>query len=463
MAMFNRERRTDGDVAQGNGEASDSDQTKPAATISEWLEGHIGKSCLDVCIVSQKFAVHERVNLQMAIDEMLAEWGGNHQLCGVASADYDESIDLARLLNPATSENFHLGAVQYSDFAIAEKEKLSCADRALFVVQTPEGPVVFFFRKHPYSHQPTTIVESVSPDRAVSERYLRELARRTNLGRAFRGQVLSLEFDCYRQLEIKFHALPKIKRDEVILPPEVIERVERVTIRFSQHAERLRAARRHLKRGVLLYGPPGTGKTLSAMYVASQMAGRTVIMLTGGGMGSIETACQLARMLEPTTVILEDVDLIGTEREQQTVGANALLFELLNQMDGLSEDADLLFILTTNRPDVLEPALASRPGRIDQAIEIPLPDADCRRRLIDLYGRGLQLEVNDLDRIVARTANASAAFLREMLRKAALFAAEADLPGELVVRDEHLEFALAELLIAGGPLTRSLLGASGAE
>jgi ATP-dependent 26S proteasome regulatory subunit len=52
----------------------------------------------------------------------------------------------------------------------------------------------------------------------------------------------------------------------------------------------------------------------------------------------------------------------------------AMLFELLNQMEGLAEDADLVFLLTSNRPDVVEPALAARPGRIDLALEIPLPD-----------------------------------------------------------------------------------------
>src|SRR5688572_12792394 len=76
--------------------------------------------------------------------------------------------------------------------------------------------------------------------------------------------------------------------------------------------------------------------------------------------------------------------IAGAVLPGDTVGANALLFELLNQMDGLAEDADVLFVLTTNRPDVLEPALAARPGRIDQAIEIPLPDAECRRRLLEL-------------------------------------------------------------------------------
>lgn len=236
-------------------------------------------------------------------------------------------------------------------------------------------------------------------------------------------------------------------------------RIERHTLSCSRHAERLRAAGRHLKRGILLHGAPGTGKTLSAMYLVAQMPGRTVLLLTGRGVGVIETAARLARLLTPATIILEDVDLIGTQREQQSIGANALLFELLNEMDGLAEDADVLFILTTNRPDVLEPALAARPGRIDQAIEVPLPDAACRGRLLDLYGRGLTMELNNREGLVARTEGVSAAFIRELLRKAAMFAAEED-GGELVVRDRHVEEALTELLIAGGALTQSLLGSA---
>jgi ATP-dependent 26S proteasome regulatory subunit len=196
------------------------------------------------------------------------------------------------------------------------------------------------------------------------------------------------------------------------------------------------------------------------MYLVSQMPGRTVLLLTGAGQGVLQTAEQLARLLEPATVILEDVDLIGTRREDQTTDANALLFELLNQMDDLADDADILFLLTTNRPDILEPALAARPGRIDQAIEVPPPDADCRRRLFELYSRGLRVEVADWQRLIERTAGASGAFIRELLRKGAVFAAE-ETAGELVVRETHLDEGLAELLVAGGDLTRSLLGVTG--
>jgi ATP-dependent 26S proteasome regulatory subunit len=257
---------------------------------------------------------------------------------------------------------------------------------------------------------------------------------------------------------VAFHPLPSISRQEIILPDGLLERIERPTIGFGKQSKRLLAMGRHLKRGLLLHGAPGTGKTLTAMYLASQMRERTVLLLTGRGMGLVEQSCAMARLLQPSIVVLEDVDLIAEERTREGACA-ALLFELLNQMDGLSDDADVIFLLTTNRPDILEPALASRPGRIDQAIEIPLPDRKCRRRLIELYSRGLTLRLDALDLLIEKTEGVSAAFIRELLRKAALYAAD-EMVDEPVVMDRHMNEALHELTVAGGDLTKSLLGAS---
>src|SRR3546814_14086270 len=83
----------------------------------------------------------------------------------------------------------------------------------------------------------------------------------------------------------------------------------------------------------------------------------------------------MSRSLQPSMVVLEDVDLVAMECTMPGHGTNPLLFQLLNEMDGLAEDADIVFVLTTNRVDLLEPALAARPGRIDQAAENKLPDA----------------------------------------------------------------------------------------
>src|SRR5438034_5660446 len=97
------------------------------------------------------------------------------------------------------------------------------------------------------------------------------------------------------------------------------------------------------------------------------------------------------------------------------------LNKLLNEMDGLREDADVFFLLTTNRPDQLEPALASRPGRIDQAIEFPLPDEEGRTKLVRLYSRGLEVPAAVLEVIVRRTNGASPAFVKELIRRSAQF------------------------------------------
>jgi ATP-dependent 26S proteasome regulatory subunit len=117
------------------------------------------------------------------------------------------------------------------------------------------------------------------------------------------------------------------------------------------------------------------------MYLVGRMPGRTVILTTGRGMGMIQAVGHMARVLAPAMVVLEDVDLIAQERGQPFQQTGPLLFELLNEMDGLADDCDVIFVLTTNRPDMLEPALAARPGRIDLAVELPSPDADGRHRL----------------------------------------------------------------------------------
>src|SRR5271156_4751442 len=121
----------------------------------------------------------------------------------------------------------------------------------------------------------------------------------------------------------------------------------------------------------------------------------------------------LARLLQPAMVVIEDVDLIASNREAMGPCEESMLNKLLNEMDGLKEDADILFILSTNRPEVLEGALASRPGRVDQAIEFPLPDEEGRQKLVRLYSRNVEVPADVVETIVRRTQKVSAAFIKE--------------------------------------------------
>jgi hypothetical protein len=444
-----------------NGTAPTKPKRRKAQKVPELLallRNHFGTDPADLPVVEQEFEEYNRANLHQTIGGLLPP-DGTYRLQGVVPRHDYSSINLPKLSRRETAHEYQRGPVEYLDVPLADDRTLACVRRGMYLFHDGGDPVVMLLAEDMFSRHAQTIrVAVMAATREAAERFARKLAKGVRHGSAFRGKVLSVEQGCGGGVSVRFHKLPDVRRESLILPEELLRRIERQAMGFTKHADRLKAAGRHLKRGILMHGRPGTGKTLSAMYLAARMPGRTVVVLTGGAVGSIETACQLARLLEPATIVLEDVDLIGTERHQQSVGANALLFELLNQMDGLGEDADILFILTTNRPDHLEPALAARPGRIDLAIEVPLPDADCRRRLIELYGNGLELKLTDPDGWVRRTGGVSAAFIRELLRKAAVLAAEEDGAGELVVTDSHLEEATAELLVAGGPLTKTLLG-----
>ncbi len=308
-------------------------------------------------------------------------------------------------------------------------------------------------------HQNVTLqVVSDAPEHAAQVMaQLRELALRENV---FRGHVLSFEGDLFGGggTLLNFHERPHLTSDQVILSAAALEAIERQVVGVALHRERLLSAGQHLKRGLLLYGPPGVGKTHTLRYLIGKLTGVTVVELTGSSLHLISEACSVARSLQPAVVVVEDVDLIAEDRGEFP-GQHPLLFQLLNEMDGLAEDADVLFLLTTNRADLLEPALAARPGRVDQAVELALPDADGRRALFGLYARELDVDTSRLDDVVARTEGVTASFLKELIRRACVFAADAAPSApSLKVESEHLEAALAELLDTRNAMTRVLLG-----
>jgi ATP-dependent 26S proteasome regulatory subunit len=174
----------------------------------------------------------------------------------------------------------------------------------------------------------------------------------------------------------------------------------------------------------------------------------------------IREACSVARALQPAMLVIEDVDLIAEDRGMHP-GQHPLLFQLLNEMDGLAEDADVFFVLTTNRADLLEPALAARPGRVDQAVELTLPDLAARRALFELYRGDLDVDTSRVDDVLARTEGVTASFLKELLRRSALRAAERTPDDEgLAVTADDLDAALDELLDTRNALTRVLLGSA---
>jgi ATP-dependent 26S proteasome regulatory subunit len=163
----------------------------------------------------------------------------------------------------------------------------------------------------------------------------------------------------------------------------------------------------------------------------------------------------LARLLQPALVVIEDVDLIARDRADMGPCEESLLNKLLNEMDGLNEDSDILFLLTTNRPEDLEAALAG-PGRVDQAIEVPLPDAIGRAKLISLYGKRLPLDEAIVAEAARRIEGTSCAFIKELMRRLAQASLMRD--GGKSVTSHDINEALDDMLFSGGRLNAQLLG-----
>ncbi len=334
-----------------------------------------------------------------------------------------------------------------------------CVRCGLYLITEGDRRAALLLRApDPESGMGMVAVQVVAGAAGVAAEIAGQIRESAVVNNVYRGQVVSFGRDLFgeRQTVLRFHNRPTMTEDDLILPRATLAALRRQVIGVAEHRDRLLAARQHLKRGLLLYGPPGVGKTHTVRYLASKLTGTTIVELTGDSLRLISEACSVARTLQPAMIVVEDVDLIAEDRDYGS--SHPLLFQLLNEMDGLAEDADVVFLLTTNRADALERALAQRPGRVDQALELQLPDVDARRRLFELYRGELQVDVSRLDSVLERTEGVTASFLKELLRRAAVLAAESDGAGPLAVSADDLDAALEELLDTRNAMTRVLLG-----
>jgi ATPase family associated with various cellular activities (AAA) len=440
------------------------------AELPRMISEHIGCPPGAIPNVLVRLPSWEHANLQRGVDAYLAEHSPDAAWFGVAGMAHVHQ-DLVDMLAMAASGMYRLGAVDYISVAVGPDRSMDAVQFGMVRTVAPDGtPVVIAVRGVPPHSEPVCALQVLAADRhtatAVRER-VEALMREHDV---FRGQVLTFGFSEFRGNQlVTFQPRPALTADQVVLPDGVLEVVERHVVLAADRAERLRRARQHLKRGLLLHGPPGTGKTHTVRYLMSRLTGCTVVVVSGPALMMIGEATALARRLQPSVVVVEDVDLIAEDRSF-TPRNQPLLFQLLNEMDGVGSDADVTFVLTTNRVEVLEHALTDRPGRVDLAVEIPRPAAAARERLLRLYASGVSLDLPDAGALVAATDGVTASFLRELIRRAVLRAIDAGsvvaggsggsgVSAEEVRLDEPaLRAALDELFDERQALTRSVLG-----
>lgn len=433
-------------------------RAKKTPALVARVTGHLGCELKNVVNVVAGFPAWEHVNLQRGVDAYLAAHTPEAEWFGIAGHGREHE-DLVNMLASAARgwERYEPGAVDYATAAVGPDETTEVISLGLILARSPDGAPVVIGLRGPQEHMPGQCrVIVLATDRSIATRTRDEIERRMHEHDIYRRQILSFEWSEHRGNDlVTFLPRPDLAADQVILPDGVLATIERHIVDIGAQAVRLREHGQHLKRGLLLHGPPGTGKTHTVRYLMGRMRDCTVIVMTGSAIRYVTQAAGLARRLQPAIVILEDVDLVARDRSY-TEDGNPLLFALLDAMDGVGADADVTFVLTTNRADVLERALADRPGRVDLAVRIPKPDADGRAALLRLYARELRLTA-DLEPIVARTEGATASFFKELLRRAVLTALH-DTESVTELTGEHLGRALDEMLDERETLTRALLG-----
>lgn len=439
--------------------------------IRPLLESHFHPVLLNNITVSERrFPFRVRADLQRAIDRLFATEATISHFCGVRKEHAFEGVNFSGLFVDGHSPAFSVPP-EYEGVDIGGNEPIRCLKNGLWFLEEKGKKYAVLLSPSGRHGQVTGMqfqIATVNDGEGtrLTQTFFKHLEDSILKAESYRGKVLSLEKDEYsysgESSGISVHRLRPVERGQVILPAKTLELLERNVIQFVKQRRRLSEFGQATKKGLLFYGPPGTGKTLTIHYLAGALEGHTTLLLSAEQVGLLGEYMTLARLLQPSIVVMEDVDLIARERTQMNSPCEeALLNKLLNEMDGLKEEADILFILTTNRPEALEAALASRPGRIDQAIEFPLPDAEGRDKLVRLYGRGIELDDEIVEAVVARTERVSAAFIKELMRRSVQFHLERNGTRRLELAD--VELALEEMLFSGGALNLKLLGAEGVD
>ncbi|WP_210651432.1 AAA family ATPase [Nocardioides sp. SYSU D00065] len=426
------------------------------------LDEHFGQPADELPVVQEEVESHRSVDVDIAL-EKVASRDPAHRLLGIGGGDQRHHASLSDLMAQAGWGRFRLGQVDRLNLATGPDTERATVAFGLHVFTHRGSPVAVLQRAANAQYHSAARLEVLATTPESAAALLSEVRELSLSSSVVRGQVISFSGNAYEHSlsGITFVRRPDLPAERVILPPGTLDRVRAHVVGMAEHREELRRRGQHLKRGVLLYGPPGTGKTHTVRHLIGAVPDTTVVLLSGTQMAFVAQAAQVARAHQPAIVVLEDCDLIAEDRDHGPFGGGAspLLFTLLDVMDGLDADADVVFLLTTNRAQALEKALAQRPGRVDLAVEIPLPDEAARRELIALYATGIGFGAAAVARAASASPGTTASYAKELVRRAVLIAAMQDRePG-----DDDLAAATAQLQDDGAELTRALLGGAGRD
>ncbi|MGB2614904.1 MAG: ATP-dependent zinc metalloprotease FtsH [Phycisphaerae bacterium] len=241
----------------------------------------------------------------------------------------------------------------------------------------------------------------------------------------------------------------KVTFDDVAGIEEAKEEVREI-IEFLKNPQRFQVLGGRIPRGVMLVGPPGTGKTLLAKAIAGEaevpffsISGSDFVeMFVGVGASRVRDLFQQAKASSPCIIFLDEIDAVGRRRGMGFTGGHDEREQTLNailvEMDGFETNEQVILIGSTNRPDVLDPALR-RPGRFDREVVLNLPDLNEREAILKVHAKNVKLaDAVDLSVLARGTPGFSGADLAAIINEAAIRATMLD---KSAVQQDDLEEA----------------------
>jgi hypothetical protein len=281
------------------------------------LTEHFGEDPATYPVTGESVAPYDLPNLQLALDAYLDGAGREHSLIGFGGPVGHMEMSLAGLVHDF-GFGLAVGPVRRTVVALERGRSITCVTTGLFLIAEGESRLAVLVVQGQHGFDEAGLrMEVIAPEQEAGERFLADVRALMNRHNVFRGKVLALKGGdemMHQGMSVEFPALEPVSRDQIVLPEGVLDVVDLHTVEFARHAETLRDAGRHLRRGLLLHGPPGTGKTLSTSYLISRLEGRTVVILTGAALGLVGDACAISRDLQPRSSSASSTRWTGSAR-----------------------------------------------------------------------------------------------------------------------------------------------------
>ena len=407
---------------------------------------------------SRQFPGHMRADVQVAVERLFS--ASPIRFFGIHEQHRYETLTIAALtINDDSAPA--IAPAQYYDVDIGESAPVKCLNNGLWLCQTDSLRYAVVLSSHrEYGREAGTRIEIAVPAGEVGAEFVQrcfsELESAVSAARSYRGKILSLDASAEyhgRSRGVTVHKLPSVRREDVVLPEATLKLLDRNVLNFVGSRAHLRRLGQSTRKGIRAAGKrqdpyhPLSGEQLARSHDPHHhgSAGRIA--------GPLHESC-------PPVAASHGRDRgrrPDRARSRPDGALRGTAAQRASQPDGRIERGCRYPVHPhTNRPEELESALAGRPGRIDQAIEVPLPDAFGRKKLVQLYGSGLPLGDAVVGEAAQRTKGVSAAFIKELMRRIAQASIARD--GGTSVESGDISEALDDMLFAGGKLNVKLLG-----